>query len=566
MTTTTAHQPFWQRWHDWQWCAIIALVVLAAFAVGYNYAFMMDWDDATFVVNNQHLEWNWANLRDYFTHPFLELYTPVPMVSLMIDHALFGLNPIGYHLHNILLHLACALLLYAILRELGLNRGIATLGALLWALSPQKVESVIWIAERKDVDCGLFAFASFLCFQHALKRLDTPRKCLLLQLAAGLLGMLSIWSKPATVALPGVFIVYAILYGGRTGRAAAKPVPFHLSPTKETGHSPSHLSPLTSALFPCFLTLLAIAVSQHFTQTGVGHLERLWAIPLHNLFWYPLSALYPWCLNPIHVPIRAWHDIWGVIVAGVLATGGLLALTRWRKIPWRTILCAALIIGGATVPVLGLLRYTDYTHCDRYNYCVSAVVWAVVLLLLNQLPWKKTWWLPTALTLLVGVFFLRTWCYLPYWETSDTFVAYIFQQPGIPNRKSYQMGINATLRTKNFPLLAVIRERMRTQPPPEGIYSTPPEDAPGRILDAHLACVSENLMEAQQIYQDVQQRSLALREKYVIPTELTQIMYRDLYHIYQQLGNEEAAQFYFRQLEKVNDFHARQNADFPIGE
>ena len=218
------------------------------------------------------------------------------------------------------------------------------------------------------------------------------------------------------------------------------------------------------------------------------------------------------------------------------------------------------------MPVLGLLRYTDYTHCDRYNYCVSAVVWAVVLKMLNQLPWKKTWWLPTALTLLTCVFFIRTWCYLPYWETSDTFVAYIFHQPGVPNRKSYQMGINATLRTNNFPLLAVIRERMRTQPPPEGIYSAPPEDAPGRILDAHLAYVSENFMDAQQIYQDVQQRSLALREKYVIPTELTQVMYQDLYHIHQQLGDQDAAQFYLKQLEKVNDYHARQNENTPLGE
>ncbi|MBO4620798.1 MAG: hypothetical protein J5654_11900 [Victivallales bacterium] len=545
MTPASNPIPFWRRWNDWHYCIIIALVVLAAFSIGCNYAFMMDWDDATFVVNNQHLAWTWENLRNYFTHQFLELYTPVPLVSLMFDHAFFGLNPIGYHLHNILLHTACALLLFAILRKLGLSSGIATLGALLWALSPQKVESVIWIAERKDVDCGLFAFASFLCFQIALE-CSHRRKRLALFCAAGVLGVLSIWSKPATVALPGIFIVYAMLYGYRTGRAAAKPVLFS---------------------FPAILfTLLAIGVSQHFTQTGVGHLERLWAIPLHNLFWYPLSALYPWRLNPIHVPIRAWHDIWGVIVAGVLATSGLLALARWRKIPWQTILCAALIIGGTTVPVLGLLRYTDYTHCDRYNYCVSAVVWAVVLPLLASLPWKKTWWLPTALTLLVGVFFIRTWCYLPYWETSDTFVAYIFHQPGVPNRKSYQMGINATLRTNNIPLLAVIRERMRTEPPPEGIYSAPPEDSPARLLDAHLTFVSGDFMEAYRIYEDIKQRSLALREKYVIPTELIQVMYQDLYQIYQQLGNSEAAQFYFQQLEKVNEYHSRQNADFPIGE
>ena len=392
MTPASNPMTFWRRWNDWHYCIIIALVVFAAFSIGCNYAFMMDWDDATFVVNNQHLAWTWENLRDYFANPFLELYTPIPMVSLMFDHALFGLNPIGYHLHNILLHTACAMLLFTILRKLGLNRAIATIGALLWALSPQKVESVIWIAERKDVDCGLFAFASFLCFQHALD-CAPRRKRLALFCAAGLLGVLSIWSKPATIALPGIFIVYAFL---------------------KTSQSSTSSQFRLASLYPLVFLFPGIWLSMHFTQTGVGHLERLWAIPLHNLFWYPLSALYPWRLNPIHVPIRAWGEIWGVVAVGSVIAGLLLFLARWRKIPWRTIICSALIIGGTTVPVLGLLRYTDYTHCDRYNYCVSAVVWAVVLLLLNQLPWKKTWWLPTALTLLVGVFFIRTWCYLGY--------------------------------------------------------------------------------------------------------------------------------------------------------
>ena len=537
----------WRRWSDWQWCVILALVALAAFAPAIRYPFMLDWDDAVFVVNNQHLEWTWANIRDYFTHPFLELYTPIPMVSLMLDHALFGLSPLGFHLHNLLLHTASALLFYGILRKLSLSRPVATLGALLWTLSPQKVESVVWIAERKDVDCGLFALAAFLAFQCALDDQHSHRRRILL-VASGLLGVLSIWSKPATVALPGVFIVFAILKSNQ--------------PSQSSPPSPSRLA----ILYPLVFLLPGICISIHFTQTIVGHMESLWAIPLHNLFWYPLSALYPWRLNPIHVPVRAWSEIWCVVVAGVLVAGLLLALAYWRKIPWQTILCAALLIGGTTVPVLGLMRYTDYTHCDRYNYCVSAVVWAVVLPLLTKFPWRRNWLLPSLLLILAGVFFVRTWCYLPYWETPDAFTAYIFQQPGVPNRKSYQQGIITALRSQNTALLAVIRERMLTAAPPEGIYSAPPEDTPPRILDAHLALATGDFDGARALYEDIRFRLAALQGKYFITSELLLVMYQDLYYIHRQLGELDAAQFYFRQIEKYNDYHAQKNSEFPIGE
>lgn len=544
MTPASNPITFWRRWNDWQYCIIIALVVGAAFSIGCNYAFMTDWDDAAFVVNNQRLAWTWENLHDYFTHPFMELYTPIPMVSLMFDHVLFGLNHIGYHLHSLLLHTACAILFFGILRKLSLNRPLATLGALLWALSPQKVESVIWIAERKDVDCGLFAFASFFAFQCALDE-RRPRHRWILLIATGILGVLSIWSKPASFALPGIFIVFAILKASRPSQS-----------------SQSRLV----VFYPLVFLLPGIWTSMHFTHTGIGHLEKLWAIPFHNLFWYPLSALYPWHLNPIHVPIRAWREIWDVVVAGVLIAGLLLFLARWRKIPWRTIICSALIIGGTIVPVLGLLRYTDYTHCDRYNYCVSAVVWAAILPLLARLPWRHPWILPGGLALLAGIFFVRTWCYLPYWETPDAFTAYIFQQPGVPNRKAYQQGITSTLRSHNPALLAIIRERLRTAPPPEGIYSDPPEEALADLLDAHLAFANGNDTSAYEAYARIDRKSIELNNNYFITSILKQIKLQDQWQLAKNRGDHEAAAYYLRQLEELSEYHSSQNNASLLGE
>ena len=152
------------RWRALLWAALVAAACGLAFHEGMRYGLLDDWDDATFVVNNPHITLNWSNFLFYLCHPFQDLFSPLPMWSLMLDHALWGLRPLGYHLHNLALHILAAWALLATLRRLGVRWILAGLGALLWALNPQKVESVIWVSERKDVLCGLFAFLAVWLF------------------------------------------------------------------------------------------------------------------------------------------------------------------------------------------------------------------------------------------------------------------------------------------------------------------------------------------------------------------------------------------------------------------
>ena len=174
---------------------LLSILVAALFSCSLPYGFLTDWDDHAFIVNNPLLVPSKENILTLSTSTFQDLYTPLPMLSFMLDKALFGLNPSLFRLENILWHIAAALFLYGILRQLHIKNFIAFAGALLWAIHPQKVESIVWITERKDVLCGAFFFASIWFFLRSLRREKIP-------FAAAAAGLLALASKPAAAPLP----------------------------------------------------------------------------------------------------------------------------------------------------------------------------------------------------------------------------------------------------------------------------------------------------------------------------------------------------------------------------
>ena len=92
---------------------------------------------------------------------------PLTFTTFWVEHALWGLEPMPYHLVNVLMHGACVLLLWRILRHLRVQG--AWLGAALWALHPVEVESVAWITELKNTESGLFFLLSILFFVRWLR-------------------------------------------------------------------------------------------------------------------------------------------------------------------------------------------------------------------------------------------------------------------------------------------------------------------------------------------------------------------------------------------------------------
>ena len=138
-------------------CAMLSIVTLAAYWPVLHNNFV-HFDDTDYVTENIHVltGLTWGNVVWAFGNGYASNWHPLTWLSHMLDVQLFGLNPIGHHLTNLLLHLANTLLLFAVLRRMTGAIWRSAFVAALFAVHPLHVESVAWVAERKDVLSGLF--------------------------------------------------------------------------------------------------------------------------------------------------------------------------------------------------------------------------------------------------------------------------------------------------------------------------------------------------------------------------------------------------------------------------
>ena len=424
-TENTALRPSADGYKGWcEALLLAALLVLTAlnFARAQNYAFLDHWDDGIFILENQHLEWSAKNLRHYATNPFQDLYTPLPMYSLMVDNWFFGHeSPLPYHLHNLVLHLVCAALLFWIFRRLKLSPTWAFLATLMWAVNPQKSESVVWITERKDVQCGLFAFAAFLMFLLEIDAVN-HRKRICYSIFCGILTVLAIFAKPAAAPLAGIYVVYALtVTPARNGQA--RDWLFHL--------------------IPIGCGVAATAWSAYMTaQTNPGAFSWSPAVPLHNLFWYPVTAILPnFGVNPIYPNIVGFREYWALYLVGLLLIGTLLwyALAI-RHIAWTKVLGWTLILGGLMLPVFGMWVYTNFDYCDRYNYLVSAVMVGGLALIVPEHRVTRM-----GFAILIALMMLATQLNLGVWHDTQTFWRTLIVRNERVNPKVFEVAANDAL-------------------------------------------------------------------------------------------------------------------------
>lgn len=464
-----------KRRRDFVSVAILALFFILVFLPGLNYPFLRDWDDGTFIVENQHLAFSVENFLRYALDPFQDLYTPLPLYSFMIDRALFGLDPLGFRLHNLLLHIIGGGFLFLILRRLGTRTWLAFASALFWGVSPQKVESVIWITERKDVLCGALAFASLWFFLRGVQR----RR---ISFASGLLAVFAIFAKPSAIPLPGVMIVGLICLRGK------------------------RVSPRDYARilwFPVLASFAALAWAGIITaKTNGGVLEKNLLVPLHNLFWYPLTALIPFETNPIYPEIRSAAELFVPVGSGVFLSAGFVYAARRLGFAWRKIVCLLLIIAGFTVPVLGLLHYTNFHYCDRYNYLVSAAVWGTVSVLGEAFLRRKESagrHLRCIACAVFAIFWLLVWSYLPYWERCESMYSYVLEKDEIPNWKALGNTICNAFRSGNREVILDVTSRMRKYHKRYNV-SKAVADRTARFCQAHVAWLNQDSETARTLY------------------------------------------------------------------
>jgi tetratricopeptide (TPR) repeat protein len=324
----------------------VALIIgVTGIAYSGSFAGQFVSDDITAIRDNPILRsLGWENLKTIFSTFDGANYMPLKVLSLAVDHSLWGSSTTGYHGTNWLLHVGCALLIYAILRRLGMQAIAALLAALLWAVHPLQVESVAWISERKNVLSGLFFFAAFYVY---LSYSETGRSSTFLVVVA--LYGLALLSKMNTVVLPAVCLAYEATFRFRIRRQDV------------------------IASLPLFaLGGLVVAYNLagnpiHATGYHGGSAIVTWLSSATVVFRYLGAGIWPVDLRyGYHVPLRG-SLLDPVVLLSLLGIAAIAASTFWMYRRRRPETFWVLWFWITLVPMLNIVPFRSLMQ-DRYMY------------------------------------------------------------------------------------------------------------------------------------------------------------------------------------------------------
>src|SRR5882724_4711816 len=372
----------WSK-RDWFVCLILAVVTMLAYQPAWHGGLL--WDDDANIASPELRSLDGLR-RIWFVPRTTQQYYPLLYSSYWLQQRLWGDSPSGYHLVNLLLHIGCVVLLLKILRLLRIPG--AELATIVFALHPVNVETVAWIAERKNTLSGVFALAATLWYL----RFDESRSRRSYALALGLF-LLGLLSKTAIVTLPlALLVIFWWKRGGISWRRDVLPLIPFLFLSAATGlmtswveYSSIGYKASTLAFSP--LDRCLIAGRAFWFQLG----KALW--PSNLMFVYPR-----WEINAA----VWWQYLFPLAVLGLL--GILWSLRRWSRAPLAGVLVYILLL----LPTLGLLNIYFFFYsfvADHWQYlaCLGIITpcaSGIVLLAERLKRWRA--WLEPGVTLVIG--------------------------------------------------------------------------------------------------------------------------------------------------------------------
>jgi len=187
-------------------CLLLAVATFAVYSPALGHPFIFNYDDDNYVINNAHVQagLTWQTIRWALTSTDTNWH-PVTWFSHALDCELYGLNPEGHHITNVLFHALNVVLLFLLLAHATRAPGRSFLVAALFAIHPMNVESVAWIAERKNVLSTFFFLLTLGAYGWYALKPDVKR-----YLVVTALFVLGLASKPMVVTLPCVILLLDI--------------------------------------------------------------------------------------------------------------------------------------------------------------------------------------------------------------------------------------------------------------------------------------------------------------------------------------------------------------------
>ena len=340
----------------------------------------VNWDDTRSLIDNPHYRgFGWAQLRWMVTESHYGHYVPLAWLTLAADYVVWGMNPTGYHLTSLLIHVAATLALYAVSRLL-ITRAAPVAGtaattgaaaaAVLFALHPLRVESVAWATERRDVLSGLCVLLTVLAYVRSTDATGPRRHWLLgASVVAHLAGLLS---KSITIMVPVVLVLLDVYPLRRLGGA------FRQRSVGSIGWVLAEKAPHAALSIA-----LAFITHRSFNADFADRFPLLdWRdfLPrvLVSLWFYPIKTLVPVDLSPLYeAPTNlGLTDPLVIRAAAGLTLVTLLAWLLRHRFPG--VLTAWLSYGILLAPVAGAVPLGYHLTADRYSYvpCLGFAVLA----------------------------------------------------------------------------------------------------------------------------------------------------------------------------------------------
>jgi Tfp pilus assembly protein PilF len=406
------------------WLILITAVLLVYWQVG-DHEFI-NYDDNAYITDNAQVQKGltskgiiWA-----FTTSHTGNWHPLTWISHMLDCELYGLNPEGHHLTNVLFHMANAILLFVVLRWMTGAIWRSGLVAALFALHPLHVESVAWVAERKDVLSTFFWMLTMVAYVHYVNRPGGKRYLLVLITFA-----LGLMAKPMLVTLPFVLLLLDYWPLNRfkpravTGSVEDQPLGF-----RNSGDDKSPILKAVMEKTPLFLMSLFSCVVTVMAQQGAGAISTLQIVPfklriangLVSVVAYMGKMIWPQDLAVFYPHPVSDLQIWKPVVAGLFLLI-LSTVALWVAQRCRYVLVGWLWYLGTLVPVIGLVQVGEQAMADRYTYVpliglFIVVVWGFADLVKG---WRsRRWVVSVSAAVMVLTLMAGSWLQVTHWKNS----------------------------------------------------------------------------------------------------------------------------------------------------
>ena len=366
---------------------MFSLLLFAAVLASYSSIIhnqFLDYDDNEYITNNAHVKagLTWANVQWAFSTSEEANWHPLTWLSHELDSELFGLNPVGHHVVNVLLHTVNAVLLFLLLQSATGFRWRSLMVAALFALHPINVESVAWAAERKNVLSMLFFLLALYAYGRYARRPGLGR-----YIAVAGFFVLSLLAKPQAITFPFLLLLWDYWPLDRIG---ARDMP------TQAGNAPRlPIARLLLEKLPLLFLSAASAVITMEAQKAGGAVKDLarFSLPLRlettvisyarylgKTFW-PTKLVLPYP-HPLRL-YPAWQV--GAAVALLLLITAIVLCARDKRylaVGWFWFL-------GSLVPMIGLVQVGEQAMADRYAYIPFLGLFLMIVWLIAD--WAADW-------------------------------------------------------------------------------------------------------------------------------------------------------------------------------